>query len=337
MDPISIIATSATLVRLCATTSGYLFTFVTNVRKADTEFTTLGLEVNSLLQVLSFITECFSNSSLANAVLSCQTGHETQHWTNVERSMKDGKKTLESLVRILETVKKGSDSGAKSPISFGMSSAEITLLKEQIIAYRQTMQLSLQLITVYAASSIYSYHVCSSSILPGKEAITANQKSTFDGLKADVQRLTRFFRDHHQLHNNDPNNPKVIKNLQHCIQSAGELVSSALTMVSTGSPINGGSESGRASRNKGVPVVTGGPDPEITMHLIQQFKKQAKSKFDAGEYAEAEKCLRKAMNRSEAMQGERFEGRGEILQRLALALSGQGKWEDLYVLLKEKF
>jgi hypothetical protein len=157
MDPISIITASATLVRLCATTSGYIFTFVTNARNVDTAITTLGVEIHSLSQVLGSINDSFNDSSLASSALSSQTGHEAQHWRNVQRSMDDCKNTLENLVRVLENVRRGSGSflaRARSQVSFGMSSAEITSLKQQIAAYRQTMQLSLQLITVYAAGWI---------------------------------------------------------------------------------------------------------------------------------------------------------------------------------------
>src|SRR5579859_5900819 len=37
------------------------------------------------------------------------------------------------------------------------------------------------------------------------------------------------------------------------------------------------------------------------------------------------------------IHGDRFEGRGEILQILAQTLSRQGKWEEIHILLQEKF
>jgi hypothetical protein len=144
---------------------------VTNANNVDTAITTLGVEVNSLSQVLSSIHDSFSDSSLANAALSSQTGHEAQHWRNVQRSMDDCKDTLENLVRVLENVRRGSGgflARAKSQISFKMSSAEITSLKQQIAAYRQTMQLSLQLITVYASLSAAAYCIVPQSYLAMK-------------------------------------------------------------------------------------------------------------------------------------------------------------------------
>jgi tetratricopeptide (TPR) repeat protein len=80
-----------------------------------------------------------------------------------------------------------------------------------------------------------------------------------------------------------------------------------------------------------------GPDPDIVLHLVKHWKRCAKSKFDAGEYASAEIYLGKVIKRSEAIQGARFEGRGETVQMLALSLSRQGKWNETHVLLREKF
>jgi hypothetical protein len=154
MDPVTIISTTATAIRLCATISGYIFTFVTNARNVDTAITTLGVEVNSLSQVLNAINDSLNDSTLANAAFASQTGHEAQHWTNVQQSMEDCKQTLENLIQVLEDVRRNSGRGglwgrARSQFNIGISSAQITSLKQQIAAYRQTMQLSLQLITAH--------------------------------------------------------------------------------------------------------------------------------------------------------------------------------------------
>jgi hypothetical protein len=154
MDPITIITASTGLIRLCVTTAGYIFTFVTNARRVDTAITTLGVEVNSLSQVLSSINDSLNDTTLANAAFSSQTGHEAQHWRNVQRSMDNCKNTLENLIRVLENVRRSNGSllsRARSQISLGISSAEIASLKQQIANYRQTMQLSLQMITAHAS------------------------------------------------------------------------------------------------------------------------------------------------------------------------------------------
>jgi len=73
------------------------------------------------------------------------------------------------------------------------------------------------------------------------------------------------------------------------------------------------------------------------LHLIQPWKKLAKTKFEAGEYALAESYLTKVLYRSEAVPGTQFEGRAETLQMLVLALSRQGKWIETHRSLQQSF
>jgi tetratricopeptide (TPR) repeat protein len=80
-----------------------------------------------------------------------------------------------------------------------------------------------------------------------------------------------------------------------------------------------------------------GPDPDIMKHLIQHWRKSAKSKFDAGEYAAAENCLQKVVRRSETTFGPQFEWRDETMKLLVQALSRQGKWNETHLLLQQKF
>jgi hypothetical protein len=114
----------------------------------------LGIEIESLSHVLRSINTSFSDPSLAKVALNAHTGHEAQHWENVRQSMRDCKETLERLEQVLEKVNKG-DSGflwrPKKTIKLNMKMETIALLKQEIAAYRQTMQLSLQLITVYVS------------------------------------------------------------------------------------------------------------------------------------------------------------------------------------------
>jgi tetratricopeptide (TPR) repeat protein len=83
--------------------------------------------------------------------------------------------------------------------------------------------------------------------------------------------------------------------------------------------------------------VTDGPDPDVVVHLIKYWKKSARSKFDAGDYAAAEIYLGKVIKKSEAIHGAQFEGRPRMVQLLVLALSQQGKWDETHALLQEKF
>jgi hypothetical protein len=151
MDPLSIAAGSATLVGSCAKLSLAIINFVNKSQNVDTAVRVLGIEIDSLSSVLSSISLKFSDSSLAAAALDPETGHEP-HWRNVRRSMDDCGETLGGLQRILDAVKQSESRflrRVRKQITLEFKSGEISLLKQQIAAYRQTMQLSLQMITVY--------------------------------------------------------------------------------------------------------------------------------------------------------------------------------------------
>ena len=148
MDPITIATTSATLVSTCTKLWGY----INKIQNVDTAVQVLQLEITSLSQVLGSIGSSFNDPTLAKAALDKQTGHEAQHWQHVKLSMEDCKGTLASLERTLEGVTKVSGGLFRRPktqIKLDMKAVEIALFQQRLTAYRQTMQLSLQMITVY--------------------------------------------------------------------------------------------------------------------------------------------------------------------------------------------
>lgn len=129
-----------------------IYTYVKSIQVVDNDIRVLGVEVDQLSRVLDSISDSFNDPCLADAALESQTGHEGQHWRNFRRSLDDCKEILAGLEGILEKVK-GREGGflrrAKSRVKLDMSSGDILLLKQQLAAYRRTMQMSLQLITVY--------------------------------------------------------------------------------------------------------------------------------------------------------------------------------------------
>jgi FtsZ-binding cell division protein ZapB len=147
MDPLSLATTSASLVNTCT----QLWSYINKVQNADVTVTVLQVEINELSQVLGSISTSFGDPVMAKVALETQTGHEAHHWKNVKRSMEDCKETLASLDRLLRQVTKVCGGYLRRPklqFKLDTKSVEVTLLKQRIAAYRQTMQLSLQLITV---------------------------------------------------------------------------------------------------------------------------------------------------------------------------------------------
>lgn len=155
MDPISIGTAAAGLVGICVKLSGQLFTFVRRVRMVDESIKTLQFEIESLSSALSSIKLSFDDPLLAEAIVNTQARHERRHWQNVRQSLDHCLNTLTRLETILDDVESCEGQflvGARRRVRMDMRSAEMVLLKEQIASCRRTLQLSLQLITVYYLS-----------------------------------------------------------------------------------------------------------------------------------------------------------------------------------------
>ena len=152
MDPLSIATASASLAGFCLALSTVIQNFIDKSQYVEITVQVLRVEINALSQVLTSISVHFNDHSLAETALDSQTGHDAQHWKNFEGLMDDCKETLAALEHALERMAKKSWSLARPVKQFKLEqrSGEMELLKQQIAAYRQTMSLSLQLITVYS-------------------------------------------------------------------------------------------------------------------------------------------------------------------------------------------
>ena len=152
MDPISICTASIALVGASFRILTSIAALIADVRNVDAEIHVLRIEMVSLHQVLLAISNNFNDPALRLEALESQTGHEAEHWRNVARSMADCKDTLESMQRKLQKARGTGKSWFGRPatmVRWSWDSAEITMLKQRLAAYRGTMNLSLQMISVY--------------------------------------------------------------------------------------------------------------------------------------------------------------------------------------------
>jgi hypothetical protein len=149
-EPISIAITATQLVETCTK----IYTIVNQTRHVDASIGVLGVEINSLCEVLNAMHESFNDPALAT--IDMQTGHEAQHWRNVKRSLQDCTGTLKCLGEILDALKRSGGRFLQRPrkqINLQLKLREIGVLKQQVTSYRQTMQLSMQLLTAYVSDS----------------------------------------------------------------------------------------------------------------------------------------------------------------------------------------
>jgi len=155
MDPFTIVTTAGTIVGVCARVSCAIYTYIQSTLVVDAAVDALRIEIDSLSQVLGTLGSSFRDASLAGTALESQTGHEGEHWRHVKRLMDECKTTLEKFERILDRVNKSDVRGilrrSVKKLKLDMNSSDIDMLKHQLTSYRRTMQLSLQLITVYVS------------------------------------------------------------------------------------------------------------------------------------------------------------------------------------------
>jgi hypothetical protein len=154
MEPVAIATVAGRLVQLCEEVSGYISTYVQNPRTIDSNVEGLGLEIRLLSRVLVALQQTFESNAIDVATLEAGTGHEAAHWKNVRKSLYDCQTTLRSLEEIWEKINKTETRipglfRAKKVVTLIMSDEKITIYKGQIAAIRQTISLSLQLLTVY--------------------------------------------------------------------------------------------------------------------------------------------------------------------------------------------
>jgi hypothetical protein len=101
-------------------------------------------------------------------------------------------------------------------------------------------------------------------VLSGHEVILTKQVLGFDGLRLEVQCLTRLFRERNPQSGNQET--QVLRNLEECIQSAGQFVSSASTIMGARMMIAGGSELGaRLSDPQRIRITDWIPDAPSTI------------------------------------------------------------------------
>lgn len=152
MDPLSVAASSAGLLGLCIHLSKTISGFIQGSRQVDISLQALQSEIDGLREVLTCIETSFKDPQYADAALKATTGHEKLHWKSVETSMINCESTLTDLIKVLDRVKKGNSfailNRAIKQIKLSINTSEISAYKQLIQHYKETMQLSLQIITV---------------------------------------------------------------------------------------------------------------------------------------------------------------------------------------------
>jgi Glu-tRNA(Gln) amidotransferase subunit E-like FAD-binding protein len=149
MDPLSITAAAVGLITFSGQIIGTLSQFVDDSKRVDDAVKDLSDEIAALARVLNSMAISFRDPIVSS--LTALTGHEGQHWRDVQRSLGDCRLSFEKLANILEKVKADEKNvlrRARKQFKLNMRSGEIVYLRRQILSFTQTMQISLQMISL---------------------------------------------------------------------------------------------------------------------------------------------------------------------------------------------
>jgi hypothetical protein len=149
MDPLSITAATVGLVTFSGQIIGTLSQFVDDSKRVDDTVKDFSDEIAALARVLNSMAISFRDPAVSS--LTALTGHEGQHWRDVQRSLGDCRLSFEKLANILEKVKADEKNvlrRARKQFKLNMRSGEIACLRRQILSFTQTMQISLQMISL---------------------------------------------------------------------------------------------------------------------------------------------------------------------------------------------
>jgi len=142
---LDLVSSSVRLVQTCIDLAHYL----QKIENVDSTIAVLNKEISDLSMVLSKIGD--SVRDIGSSVITLRTGQ--RHWEDVAMSMNDCQESLQNLERLIMPPKRILLTGflrrAREQVFLDWNSHDIQLLQRQIASCRQTMELSLQMITVY--------------------------------------------------------------------------------------------------------------------------------------------------------------------------------------------
>jgi hypothetical protein len=153
MNPTLIVTSSINLVRTCTNVLGSISTFINKSQNVDTAVRVLEFEINSLSQVSRSISKSLTHPPIASAAPDVHTRRERHYWQSVNKVIDACNGTLMRLAREFEKAVEKEEAGSSWlwgnwQIKLSLSSGDLDLLKQQVEAYRQTMQLAVHMITL---------------------------------------------------------------------------------------------------------------------------------------------------------------------------------------------
>jgi hypothetical protein len=155
VEPFSLVTTALSLGQQCATLVKGIHGFIKGARIIDTTLNDLARQIGSLSAVFHTIGETFQICEPFSPNTSNPL--ESQYWNHVLNTMEDCTRTLQQLETILAEVRGPEDrrfSRTVTQLKYELREKGIDFCRRQIDGYCQTMNISLQLLSLYYPYSL---------------------------------------------------------------------------------------------------------------------------------------------------------------------------------------
>lgn len=239
-EPLSITTGVLALLQVAWKVSTELKKFHNQVSIVDKSLADLTTDVDSLARVLESMRDTFAKITAEHG-----TGHVASHWSNVARSISDGKDILERLQVEVQKIGKTTKfmDGTRKQLRLNFAEDSITRFRIQIQSYRDGMQISLQTIILW---NQVSYQKMADQVLPNLSELHDDVRRLAMGLNHRIESLQALVQQQQTEQLPGPSDGQAseamkdnvaevvaMSNLRDCVQSAASIVSSASTVIAS--------------------------------------------------------------------------------------------------------
>ena len=153
MDPLSITTGVLSLLGVCVSVSIELRKLKNGAGEAKSRISGLLSDVDNLRNVLQSME--LTLDDLHNKDRFQTTGHIGVHWHSLNQSLSDGKDTLDDLASLLTSLDKSVSvlDGTRRYLRLEQASTQIVEYRQHVQSYHDTIQFSLQTVTLYAVEN----------------------------------------------------------------------------------------------------------------------------------------------------------------------------------------
>jgi hypothetical protein len=155
VEPFSLVTTALSLGQQCATLVGRIHGFIRSAHIIDTTLNDLARQIGSLSAIFQTIGETFKICESFSPHMSSPL--ESEYWKHVLNTMEDCTRTLQQLDTILAEVRGPEDrrfGRTFTQLRYELREKGIDFCRRQIDGYCQTMNISLQLLSLYDPYSL---------------------------------------------------------------------------------------------------------------------------------------------------------------------------------------